>query len=118
MSLSKESSHDRGSFWDPFGCPRVRFLFCCSDLAGSAYGKLHKDRTDDLDDKIVILTTRVFNGHLFDEYSYDGSYRYFSGRKVVFSPLNSLKSCILVKLCMGNQKSYNETKNIFESFFG
>ena len=69
-------------------------------------------------DRIAILTTRVFSGHLHDEYSYDGSYQYFLSRKVIFSPLNSLKSCLLAKLCLGNGMKFDEMKKAFEGFFG
>jgi L-asparaginase/Glu-tRNA(Gln) amidotransferase subunit D len=69
-------------------------------------------------DKFIVLTTRVATGHLYDEYSYEGSYQYLRERRVIVSPLNSLKSCLLAKLCLGNGKDYARTKEIFENFFG
>lgn len=67
--------------------------------------------------KIIILTSRVPNGYLYDEYSYDGSYQYLVQRRVVISPLSSIKSCLLGKLSLGNEKDYEQTKEIFESFW-
>jgi L-asparaginase len=67
--------------------------------------------------KIVVLTTRVPRGHLYDEYSYEGSYHDLIERDLIVSPLDSLKSCILAKLCFGNGKTYRETKEIFENFW-
>ncbi|UCF56728.1 MAG: asparaginase [Deltaproteobacteria bacterium] len=69
------------------------------------------------DDKIIILTTRVPGGHLYDEYSYDGSFQDLLQRRVIMSPLNSIKSCLLGRLCLGNGKDYEETKRIFEYFW-
>ena len=67
--------------------------------------------------KVIVLTTRVPGGHLYDDYSYVGSYHDLVKRGLIISPLDSLKSCILAKLCFGNGKSYRETKAIFESFW-
>jgi L-asparaginase len=67
--------------------------------------------------KVIVLTTRVPRGHLYDDYSYVGSYHDLIERGLIISPLDSLKSCILAKLCFGNGKSYRETKEIFESFW-
>jgi L-asparaginase len=67
--------------------------------------------------KIVVLTTRVPSGHLYDEYSYEGNYHDLVERNLIVSPLDSLKSCVLAKLCFGNGKSYGETKEIFEDFW-
>jgi L-asparaginase len=67
--------------------------------------------------KFIVLTTRVPHGHLYDDYSYVGSYHDLTERGLVISPLDSLKSCILAKLCFGNGKSYRQTKEIFESFW-
>ncbi len=54
--------------------------------------------------KPVILTTRVHNYHIYDEYGFPGSYRYFldCNSPLIFSNLGAVKSAILVKLCMGN----------------
>jgi L-asparaginase len=67
--------------------------------------------------KIVVVTTRVPRGHLYDEYSYEGSYHDLVERDLIVSPLDSLKSCVLAKLCFGNGKSYRGTKEIFENFW-
>ena len=67
--------------------------------------------------KVIVLTTRVPHGHLYDDYSYVGSYHDLIERGLIMSPLDSLKSCILAKLCFGNGKSYRETKDIFENFW-
>ena len=67
--------------------------------------------------KFIVLTTRVPRGHLYDDYSYVGSYHDLIERELIVSPLDSLKSCILAKLCFGNGKSYRETKEIFETFW-
>lgn len=67
--------------------------------------------------KFIILTTRVPHGHLHDDYSYVGSFHDLLDLGLIVSPLDSLKSCILAKLCFGNGKSYRETKEIFESFW-
>jgi L-asparaginase len=67
--------------------------------------------------KVIVLTTRVPHGHLYDDYSYVGSFHDLVKRGLIVSPLNSLKSCILAKLCFGNGKSYRQTKEIFESFW-
>ena len=67
--------------------------------------------------RIVVLTTRVPSGHLYDEYSYEGNYHDLVERNLIVSPLDSLKSCVLAKLCFGNGKSYRETKEIFEDFW-
>ncbi len=55
-------------------------------------------------EKPVILTTRVHNYHIYDEYGFPGSYRYFLDRNspLIFSNLGAVKSAILLKLCMGN----------------
>ncbi len=55
-------------------------------------------------EKLVILTTRVHNYHIYDEYGFPGSYRYFLDRNspLILSNLGAVKSAILVKLCMGN----------------
>jgi L-asparaginase len=66
---------------------------------------------------LFIATTRAFQGHLFDVYSYEGSYHDLVEAGAVISPLDSLKSCILVKLCMGNQKGPEEIREIFQDFF-
>jgi L-asparaginase len=54
--------------------------------------------------KPVVLTTRVHNYHLYDEYGFPGSYRYFTDREspIILSQLGAVKSAILLKLCMGN----------------
>jgi L-asparaginase len=67
--------------------------------------------------KIIILTTRVPHGHLYDDYSYLGSFHDLVKRGLIVSPLDSVKSCILAKLCFGNGKSYRQTKEVFESFW-
>ncbi len=67
--------------------------------------------------KIVILSSTVASGHLYDEYDFEGSYQFFLKRNVIMSPLNSKKSCILARLCLGNGKRYEEMKDIFESFW-
>ncbi len=67
--------------------------------------------------KVIVLTTRVPHGHLYDDYSYTGSFHDLDKRGLIVSPLDSLKSCILAKLCFGNGKSYRQTKEIFESFW-
>jgi L-asparaginase len=67
--------------------------------------------------KVIVLTTRVPHGHLYDDYSYVGSFHDLVKRGLIISPLDSLKSCILAKLCFGNGKSYRQTKEIFESFW-
>ena len=67
--------------------------------------------------KFIVLTTRVPRGHLYDDYSYAGSFHDLLERELIVSPFDSLKSCILAKLCFGNGKSYRETKEIFESFW-
>ena len=67
--------------------------------------------------KIIIFSTRVNNGHLYDEYNFDGSYQYFLNQNIIMSPLNSVKSSILAMLCLGNGKQFKETKDIFESFW-
>lgn len=67
--------------------------------------------------KIVILSSTAASGHLYDEYDFEGSYQFFLKRNVIMSPLNSKKSCILARLCLGNGKRYEEMKNIFESFW-
>lgn len=67
--------------------------------------------------KIVILTSTVASGHLYDEYDFEGSYHYFLNSSVIMSPLNSKKSCILARLCLGNGMGPEEMKNIFESFW-
>jgi L-asparaginase len=67
--------------------------------------------------KFIVLTTRVPRGHLYDDYSYPGSFHDLIERGLIVSPLDSLKSCILAKLCFGNGKSHRETKEIFEGFW-
>jgi L-asparaginase len=67
--------------------------------------------------KVIVLTTRVPHGHLYDDYSYVGSFHDLVKRGLIVSPLDSLKSCILAKLCFGNGKSYRQTKEVFESFW-
>jgi len=67
--------------------------------------------------KITILTTRAFSGHLYDDYDTPGSYNSFINERVIISPLNSPKSSILAKLCLGNNKQYPEMKEIFENFW-
>jgi len=67
--------------------------------------------------KVIVLTTRVPHGHLYDDYSYAGSFHDLDKRGLIVSPLDSLKSCILAKLCFGNGRSYRQTKEIFESFW-
>ena len=67
--------------------------------------------------KFIVLSTRVPRGHLYDDYSYVGSFHDLLERGLIVSPLDSLKSCILARLCFGNGKSYRETKEIFESFW-
>ena len=67
--------------------------------------------------KVIILTTRVPRGHLYDDYSYVGSFHDLLERGLIVSPLDSLKSSILAKLCFGNGKSYRQTKEIFEAFW-
>ena len=67
--------------------------------------------------KVIVLTTRVPHGHIYDDYSYAGSFHDLDKRGLIVSPLDSLKSCILAKLCFGNGKSYRQTKEIFESFW-
>jgi len=67
--------------------------------------------------KVIVLTTRVPHGHLYDDYSYVGSFHDLVKRGLIISPLDSLKSCILAKLCFGNGKSYRQTKEIFEGFW-
>jgi L-asparaginase len=66
---------------------------------------------------MTILTTRAFSGHLYDNYDTAGSYHSFLNERVIISALNSLKSSILAKLCLGNQKSYSDIKEIFENFW-
>jgi len=55
-------------------------------------------------EKPVVLTTRVHNYHLYDEYGFPGSYRYFMDKQspLIISQLGAVKSAILLKLCMGN----------------
>jgi len=100
--------------------------YCCSQVdivifecfgGGRVPPKLLPIIDDVSRDRIVILTTRVLGGHLYDEYSYEGSYHYFLSRRVIFSPLNSLKSCLLARLCLGNGMTFNEMKKAFEGFF-
>lgn len=67
--------------------------------------------------KMTILTTRASSGHLYDDYDTTGSYNTLIKERVIISPLNSLKSSILAKLCLGNNKSYVEMKEIFENFW-
>lgn len=67
--------------------------------------------------KIVILSSTAASGHLYDEYDFEGSYRYFLNSSVIMSQLNSKKSCILARLCLGNGKGQEEIKHIFESFW-
>jgi len=66
---------------------------------------------------IIVITTRVFRGHLYDEYSYEGSYQYFRERRVILSVLSSIKSCLLASLCLGNGKDYEAMKAIMEDFW-
>lgn len=67
--------------------------------------------------KLIIITTRASSGHLFDAYEYDGSYHRMVKERVIMSSLNSLKSCILVRLCLGNSMDFNQTKRVFEDFW-
>lgn len=66
---------------------------------------------------LTILTTRARSGHLYDSYDTIGSYHSFLNEKVIISPLDSLKSSILAKLCLGNNKQYADIKEIFENFW-
>lgn len=68
-------------------------------------------------DVIFIATPRAFHGHLHDDYLYEGSYRDLLELSVIMSPLDSLKSCILARLCLGNRMSRDEMKDLFEGFF-
>lgn len=68
-------------------------------------------------EKIVIFSTRACEGHLYDEYNFEGSYQYYLDRNIIMSPLSSIKSSILAKLCLGNNKGYKEIKDIFENFW-
>lgn len=67
--------------------------------------------------KLIILTTRACSGHLFDAYEYDGSYHRLLNERVIMSSLNSLKSCILGRLCLGNSMDFDRTKAVFEDFW-
>ncbi len=55
-------------------------------------------------EKPLVLTTRVHNYHIYDEYGFPGSYRYFldRGTPLIISHLGAVKSAILLKLCIGN----------------
>ena len=66
---------------------------------------------------ITILTTRACSGHLYDDYDTIGSYNSLMNERVIISPLNSLKSSILAKLCLGNNTQYSKMKAIFENFW-
>ncbi len=67
--------------------------------------------------KPVVLTTRVHNYHIYDEYGFPGSYRYFKDKNspVIVSQLGAVKSAILIKLCMGNGLSYQEIIRVFSN---
>lgn len=66
--------------------------------------------------KPVILTTRVRNHHIYDEYGFPGSYRYFMDREtpLIISHLGTVKGVILVKLCMGNGLNHAEMVQVFK----
>lgn len=68
-------------------------------------------------EKITILTTRAFSGHLYDDYDTIGSYHSLINERVIISPLDSIKSNILAKLCLGNNKAYVDMKEVFENFW-
>ena len=72
---------------------------------------------EEYSDRLTVISTRAHHGYLYDEYAFDGSYRDLSTRKVVFSPFDSLKSCILAGLCLGNGLDYDETRTVFEEFW-
>ncbi len=66
---------------------------------------------------ITYLTTRVHSGHLYDEYVYRGSYRDMQSMRVIFSPLNTLKTAILAGLCLGNELGFEDAKELVERFW-
>ncbi|MBD3305004.1 hypothetical protein GF339_01470 [candidate division KSB3 bacterium] len=66
---------------------------------------------------LLIFTTRAWSGHLYDTYTTVGSYHSLRGERVIMSPLNSLQSSILGKLCLGNELSYQQMQSTFEHFW-
>ena len=66
--------------------------------------------------RIIAITSRCYSNALYDNYSYAGSYKDLKRLPVIFSPFNSLKSCILMKLCMGNFNDFYKMKNTIEGF--
>jgi len=72
---------------------------------------------DDFTDKLTLITTRVQDGGLYDEYSFGGSYQELSSRPVIFSPFDALKTCILARLAHGNGLDREGLNEFLEGFW-
>ncbi|UCG38392.1 MAG: asparaginase [bacterium] len=72
---------------------------------------------DENPDRLTLVTTRVQDGGLGDEYSFAGSYQDLSGRPIVFSPFDALKTCILARLALGNGLDRQALADFLASFW-